>query len=133
MDTFLVELRQHLPNLSSHAMTNTIWALAKLDHKPGVDWMDRFLDRVIALTGTTPLVMSADFSSIILHGLTAWAASRLNFAFTDVVEWGAGRDCLAHDELGLLSSTASDKTGSAPSILSRQTHGRTVDLVLAST
>eukprot|EP00879_Flechtneria_rotunda_P011720 GHRR01012241.1.p1 GENE.GHRR01012241.1~~GHRR01012241.1.p1 ORF type:complete len:527 (+),score=239.26 GHRR01012241.1:1782-3362(+) len=101
MDAFLVHLRKHLPGMTSSQLSPIIWALARLEHKPGVDWMQRFLNRVIALTniddnssssnssesdGTasrlaprSPLQLSTDFSSIVLHGLTAWAAARLEY------------------------------------------------------
>jgi hypothetical protein len=104
LDAYLVALRQQLPEMSSSDLSTVIWALAKLNHRPGKVWMQRFLDRVAAVTGSTggssrrqqaaeagvaagqqqaptaPVQLSADFSSIILHGITAWAAARLQYS-----------------------------------------------------
>jgi len=90
IDRLLVNLRPALVNLPPKALTGVIWALGTLRHRPGVDWMQVFFDQVNVLTaGGGPRALpevSAGFGSIVLHGVTLWAAKRLGYAVADEAE-----------------------------------------------
>jgi hypothetical protein len=117
MDRFLVGLRPHLTGLPAHDLTSIIWALGRLDHRPGVDWMQRFFDQVNVLTGGGGVEalpqLSVGFGTVILHGVTMWAAQRLDYT----LEAGLCRSCSCSHvhgvEQGLDSSSSSNTTSIA--------------------
>jgi hypothetical protein len=86
IDALLVNLRSFLVKLPPKALTGVIWALGTLRHRPGVGWMQVFFDQVNVLTAGGPEGLpevSAGFGSIVLHGVTLWAAKQLGYAVAE--------------------------------------------------
>ena len=134
MDRFLVALRPHLTELRAHDLTSIIWALGRLDHRPGVDWMQRFFDQVNFLTGRGGVEalpqLSVGFGTVILHGVTMWAAQRLDYSLESGVchsscsQLERGREGGEMGAVGSSSTSSSGNGGSAHGMGGRDGYGK---------
>lgn len=76
LEAYLQAMDGHFQGLSSQGLTSTIWALGKLEHQPPAAWVEAFMAQVDVQSSNYTM----DFSSVILHGFTDWAAGRLNLS-----------------------------------------------------
>ncbi len=74
LHAYLQAMDGKFEGLTPQALTGTIWALAKLEHQPPASWAQAFMAQVDVKSGGHTM----DYSGVILHGFTTWAAGRLN-------------------------------------------------------